>query len=387
MTVPAGATRAHGTVTGDDPRWSRVARAVADGTGILAGQRVMIALTDVAAMPATQAIVAACLARGAHPQVQLVDERFDRAALQIADKDQLAWVPEIEAYGMDWADVYVAVRGLVPPQPEIADVDPAKTAALRAAKGKISTLRWQRTEWTILRVPTPDWADYAGVPYETLVDELVAGCTRDWDTDRASWNRLARRLNGAQEVVITGPQTRLSFSLEGRRWIVFAGERNLPDGEMATAPLVDTVSGILHIEDPFVFAGQQVAGLTLTWDQGRLVDVVADEGQELARALVKTDVGSSRIGEFGVGLNPSLRRMTGDLFFDEKIEGTVHVALGRAYPDCGGTNQSALHWDIVKDLRARAGRPGGEVTIDGVPLIAAGEVCWDHEGAWPADSA
>lgn len=363
-------------MTETDPRWSEVAGSVAMGTRLAPGDRVMIALTDLEAYPAAEALVAACYAAGAYPQVQLVDERFDRALLRFGSDQQVAWVPEIEAHGMEWADVYVAVRGLVPPDPRARDHEPFRVAALRAAKGRVSTLRWQRTRWCLVRVPGPSWAAYVDVPLADLLDEFFASCTLDWQRLRQRWEELADRLSGARDVRIVAPGTELEFSVAGRSWLVFAGERNLPDGEIATAPLESSVTGTLAFEDPFVFAGQRVAGLSLTWEGGELTSVEADEGAALARALVRTDEGASRLGEFGIGLNPELTRLTQDLFFDEKVLGTVHVALGRAYPECGGTNYSALHWDVVKDLRARGGRPGGDVLVDGEPLLAQGVPRW-----------
>lgn len=365
----------------DDGRWRELGETIADGTRIGPGDRVMVAVTDVDAIATAEALVAVCHARGAHPQVQLVDERFDRAALREASLDELDRTPEIEAHGMQWADVYVAIRGMVPPAPTADDVPVERTAALRAAKGRISTLRWQQTRWCIVRVPTPAWAAYVGMPHGALVDELFAGCLQPWDERRTAWDRLCARLDEVDHIRVTGPGTDLSFSLADRRWVTFAGEQNLPDGEVATAPVEDTVSGTLRVPDPTVFAGTRVAGLELGFEEGRLVHVEAEEGAELVRALAATDDGASRLGEFGIGVNPDLTRMTQDLFFDEKILGTVHVALGRAYPQCGGTNVSQLHWDLVVDLRAHEGRPGGDVHADGQLLIERGQPRWHQR--WP----
>lgn len=373
------ATPAPGPTT--DDRWRELGRTIADGTQVGAGDRVMVALTDVDAVEAAEALVAVCHARGAHPQVQLVDERFDRAALLHAPLEELGRTPELEAHGMDWADVYVAVRGMVPPDPVQAEVPVERTTALRAAKGRISTLRWQQTRWCIVRVPTPAWAEYSGADHGELLDELFAGCIQPWADHRAAWDRLCAHLDTVDDVRITAPGTDLAFSLAGRRWITFAGEQNLPDGEVATAPVEDTVTGTLVVPGPAVFAGRRVAGVELGWEGGELVHVEADEGADLVRALTATDDGASRIGEFGIGVNPDLTRMTQDLFFDEKVLGTVHVALGRAYPQCGGTNQSQLHWDLVVDLRPDGSRPGGDVHVDGRPLVDRGQPRWGE--LWP----
>jgi aminopeptidase len=353
-------------------RWVELAEAIAEGTRITPGDRVMIALTDVEAFSATAAVVTAVFARGAYPQVQLVDERFDEAALAHASDDMLGQTPEVEAFGMEWADVYIAIRGQRPPRSTV--VPAAKVARLRTAKGRISSMRWEGTRWCIVRVPTPSWADWIGESHEKLLDEFMAASVRDWDSLRGDWETMAASLEGAEEVEIRGDRTELRFSVKGRRWVVFAGERNLPDGEVSTAPITSTVHGTIYFPGPVVFAGAQIEGLQLTWDAGRLVGIEAEVGESTARELATTDAGASAIGEFGIGVNDEISTMTGDLFFDEKILGTVHIALGRAYPECGGTNQSALHWDLVKDLRPTDSSAGGTLLVDGRPVIDRGRL-------------
>jgi len=358
-------------------RWREVARVVADGVAVTEGEIVGIFLTDHESFAAVEAFAAEVYRRGAHPHVILTDERLDRVALELSDAASLARVPVIEAESMRLSDVHVSFRGMVPPDRlDESDAFPAKLAAQRKAKGVISGLRWQETRWAIVRVPTLAWARYRGIDPDVLFDEFFAGCTLDWQHEREAWKELADRLNRTEVVRIVAPDTDLSLRVGGRTAVVFAGEANWPDGEVATAPLDHGVDGYITFADAFTFASATFSGLRLEFRDGAVVSVSAAEGEEVARALLDTDDGSRRVGELGIGLNPSMSRWTGDLLLDEKILGTVHIALGRAYPECGGTNRSSLHWDIVKDLRPGSAGGAGSIYFDGEPVILDGSPVW-----------
>ncbi|GHE35132.1 hypothetical protein GCM10017673_42370 [Streptosporangium violaceochromogenes] len=350
-----------------DPRWRDLARHIADSLRIGAGTTVSVLVTDVAAAPAVSALVAEAYARQALPQVLLGTEEFDRAAVAAASDELLRTPAPLLDLALHWAEAHVEFRALVPPpspQP-----DPRRLALLREAKGQTSTTRWRQTRWAVVRVPTAAWARHAGRPADDLTDEFFASSLSDWEALRPAWEALASRLATASRVRIVGPGTDLSLDVRGRAWRVFAGENNLPDGEIATAPHERGVEGHITFPETFWFGGVELSGLRLDFAAGEVVGVEATRGAAFARHLVATDAGSRRIGELGIGLNPHLRTLTGDLFFDEKVLGTVHVALGRAYPECGGTNASAIHWDIVKDLRGQ-----GALLVDDRPLIDAGSV-------------
>ena len=347
-------------------RWDELAVRVADGTRVAAGARVSVFLTSEEALPAADAFVDECYRRGALPQVVLSDERFDRHALRHASLDVLASPAPLEAWSMEWADVHVSFRGMAPPVDEPAD--PERLAAQRQGKGRVSTLRWQHTRWALVRVPTPGWSAMIGADHDTVLREFFDGCLADWAGYRDEWQRLADRLGPEQVAHIRSDDTDLSLPVGGRQWVVFAGENNFPDGELATAPIETAVEGHIAFPGRFWFAGAAIEDLRLEFTAGQVTRVDASEGAEVARRLLSMDAGAGRVGELGIGLNPSVRTMTGDLLIDEKILGTVHIALGRAYPECGGVNDSALHWDIVKDLRV----PSGHLSVGQVEIIRAG---------------
>ena len=173
-------------------------------------------------------------------------------------------------------------------------------------------------------------------------------------------------LNQGPPVRVVGKETDLRFSVQGRTWIVGDGKFNMPDGEIHTAPITSTIDGQIYFEYPGVLGGRLMHDIRLRWEKGRLVEATACTNQDYLQSIVRTDAGASLIGEFAFGTNPHVNRFTKDILIDEKIGGTVHIALGRSYPESGGDNQSAIHWDIVKDIRREgAVYVDGRVVLDG----------------------
>ncbi|MCR2793520.1 aminopeptidase [Microbacterium sp. zg.Y625] len=348
--------------------WRRITALVADGVRVASGDKVSVFFTDASALAAVAAFVDECWRRGAVPQVVATDERFDESALRWADATVLEQAPPLEAAAMRWCDVHVSFRAMTSP---VVDAEPTRIAALRHGRGIVSTLRWQETRWALVRTPTPEWAQATGQDADRLLAEWAASFDADWPEAEARMSALCAQLDQARTVVIEDSWGRLELPVAGRRWVAFSGSANWPDGEIATAPLERSVSGVIHFPGRFWFAGVEVCDLELEFEAGLVVRERATEGLEFVRNLLDTDAGARRVGELGIGTNAALTTMTGDLLIDEKVLGTVHIALGRAYPQCGGVNKSALHWDIVKDLRAA---PGGSLSADGTWLIRDGAV-------------
>jgi aminopeptidase len=360
--------------------WHAVAVAVANGLRIADGESVSVFLTDADSFPLVEAFCAEVYRRGAEPHIILADERIDRLALRFSTPEKLAHPSHLESVSLREADVHVSFRGMVPPSTLSESISTSdyseRLAAQRKAKGIISSLRWEYTRWAIVRVPTRQWAEFVGVDVDQLFEEFFDGCLLNWEAVLPGWKEIARRLDATEVVRVISADTDLSLRVAGRTAAVFAGEANWPDGEVATAPLNDGVAGFITFPEAFWFAGQRVKNLRLEFEHGTVRSISADDGEEVARALIATDSGAKRIGELGIGLNPLMKTMTGDLLLDEKILGSIHIALGRAYPENGGTNQSSLHWDIVKDLRPTSGGGAGSLFLDGEPLILEGRGLW-----------
>lgn len=353
-----------------DPRWTAVAETLVHySAAVQPGERVMIAMGEIESFPLARAVYEACVKARAYPQVQLLSEHLRHSLLRYGSPEQHSWLPEIEAQGMDWADVYFGLRGAYDLRLH-DDIPAAALAANQAALGKISTLRWRNTRWCLVRVPNAELARQAHTDLETIENMFFAACLMDYPAAARAWQRQAERLNGSETVRISaGAETELEFSVRGRQWRVFAGKINLPDGEIYTAPVNETLNGRIHFELPGLLGGKLVENIRLAWQNGCLVHASATSNEDFLRRILDTDAGSSRLGEFAFGMNPRLTRFCQDILYDEKIAGAVHLALGRAYPECGGRNQSSIHWDLVKDLRQ-----AGLVYIDGVPALTEGKL-------------
>jgi aminopeptidase len=351
--------------------WDTIVRLVADGVGMSAGDRVSVFVTDVSVMDAASALVEEGWRRGAVVQVIATDERFDASALKWAQSDTLAEAPPLEAAAMEWSNVHVSFRAMLNP---IVDADPERIAALRHGRGMVSTMRWKGTRWALVRVPTSAWANAMALDPEELMAEWTGSFTADWPEAGARMQSLCNKFASARTAVIEDEWGTLELGLQGRTWIPFSGNANWPDGEIATAPVEYDVSGRIRFPGVFSFGGVRVEDLEFELEEGLIVREGAADGLSFVRKLLNSDAGARRVGELGVGTNSALKQMTGDLLIDEKILGTVHIAPGRAYPETGGVNSSALHWDIVKDLRGTGGIPTGSFRIDDEWLIRDGVV-------------
>jgi aminopeptidase len=192
-------------------------------------------------------------------------------------------------------------------------------------------------------------------------EELSFGAvSADWPAMRDELLRRKVQFEAAREVRIVGPSTDLRLGVAGRTWIVDEGKHNMPGGEIFTGPIEDSVEGEVLYDFPAVYGGREVEGVRLRFQAGKVVDASARTGEAYLIAMLDADEGARRLGELGVGTNYGIQRFSKSVLFDEKIGGTVHLALGRSYDETGGTNQSAIHWDMVKDLRA-----DGEIHLDG----------------------
>jgi len=352
-----------------DPRWEKLGELlVTYSTKVQPGERVMIAMIEPETFPLVQAVYRAVIKAGAFPQVQFLSETLRRSLLRHGREEQINWVPEIEAYGMEWADVYIGLRG-AHNLFELQDIPAEVLAASQKAMGKISTLRWEKTRWCIIRVPNESFAQAAETDVETIMDMFFDSCFLDWEEEVKTWQAWAKKLNQGKEIRIAGKKTDLSFSVAGRNWVPYGGIANMPDGEIATAPVNGTENGVIYFEFPGVLGGRLVHDIVLVWEKGTLVRAESSTEQDFLRSILERDEGAKAIGEFAFGTNPKVTRFCNDILIDEKIGGTVHIALGRAYPECGGTNTSAIHWDIVKDTRKE-----GTVYLDGKAILENGKI-------------
>jgi aminopeptidase len=334
-------------------------------------QQVLVRSTTLA-QPLLIELQRAILQRGAWPYLRVElpgqTEGFYRHALdwQLDDFGDLALTEAKKANATLAIQAPENTRAL-------AGIDPERLARANRARQPIreQTLkkRWCTTLW-----PTQANAQQAGMSladFEAFVAKALfldqPDPVRSWGGLRAFHASLIERLAPAREIRIASERTDLTLSVKGRTWINSDGQRNMPSGEVFTGPIEDSANGTIHFDIPSSPAGVEVAGVTLRLVDGVVVEAHAERGDAYLQRALQTDDGARRLGEIGIGTNFGIDRPVGAILFDEKIGGTVHLALGRSYPETGGRNESALHWDLICDLRR-----GGQITADGALIQRAG---------------
>jgi aminopeptidase len=243
-----------------------------------------------------------------------------------------------------------------------ASIDSERLNTLQVAfRPAVERLFRGDVKWVGGQFPTPALAQEGGMATEEFEDFLYGACLLDWDVERDRMQRYADRFDAAEQVRIVGAETDLTLSIAGRTMMVDAGGANMPGGEFFTSPVEDSAEGVVAFtEFPAVYAGRELTGIRLRFEGGRVVDASAQAEEDFLVQTLDTDDGSRRLGELGIGCNPGITRHMKNTLFDEKIDGTVHFALGNGLPEVDGQNVSAIHWDIVKDLRG-----GGRIELDG----------------------
>jgi aminopeptidase len=355
-----------------DRRWSQLGEILVNySTRIRAGDRLLIAMREPETFPLTLAVYEHAVRAGAFPQVQFTSAYLERALLRYGNDELIARIPDLERSGLEWGDVSIGLRGARNPH-ELAGIPTERLAAHKRAQGAISALRNAQTRWVLVRVPNEAFAQEAGMSLDAAMEFFFDATLRDWEEESRRYRQIRDVFQAASQVRIVGRDTDLTFSTADRTYVVGDGHINIPDGEVYTAPVDKSAEGVITFEYPGVYAGQSIGGIHLEFRDGEVVAATADTGEEFLQQILAIDDGARRIGEFGVGVNFGIDRFVGDILFDEKIGGTIHLALGRAYAECGGTNQSALHWDLVKDLRSE-----GVIELDGRPVLENGRFLMD----------
>jgi aminopeptidase len=239
------------------------------------------------------------------------------------------------------------------------------SAERRALMKRASAPFFRRTmadeiPWVGCQYPTNAFAQEAGMPLAAFEDFFYGACLRDWDAESKSMHRLVARFDDADEVRIVGDETDLALSLRGRKGEVDDGHVNMPGGEFFYSPIEDSAEGTIYFDVPTELESAPVSGIRLTFRKGRVEEASAEQGEAELLAALDIDDGARFVGELGIGCNAGITRPMRNILYDEKMAGTVHLAVGASYPKVGGTNVSSLHWDLIKDLRE-----GGRIELDG----------------------
>jgi aminopeptidase len=354
-----------------DPRVARLAEvAVSYSTRVRPGDLVVVDAGPEAA-PLVRETYRRILAAGGYPYVRATLDGALEALLRDGNDAQLQWVSPARAAEVEQADVRIVFDAETNTR-TLTSIAPARQALSQRARRELGDRLFERAaagelRWLVTLYPTHAAAQDAGMSLAEYEEFVYRAGFLDRDDPVAEWiafgERLAtvaERLGGVRELRIVTEGTDLRLGVAGRTWIASRGQENFPDGEVFTGPVETEVEGTIRFTFPVAFQGRIVEDVELRFESGEVVEASARRGEEFLHEMIAMDDGARRVGEFAFGMNEAITEFTRNTLFDEKIGGTVHLALGRSYPETGGRNMSALHWDMVCDLRR-----GSEVYADG----------------------
>ncbi len=329
--------------------------------------------TTAEAEPLVTALYEEILRAGSYPDIRMIPDACTGLLFRYGKPNHFECITPLERARVRLTDAFIRIMASSNTR-ALSSVPPGKQAALVQTTRKLreSILR---KRWTLTLHPTKAYAQDAEMTLEEFEDFVYTALFADRRNPVAAWNalarkqeRLVRRLRGADKIRIVGSGTDLTLSVKGRAFINSAGTHNMPSGEIFTGPIESSAYGHIRYDYPVVHGGREIDGITLVFRKGVVVEASADKNEKFLKAMLDMDPGARRLGELGIGTNYDIQRFIKNILFDEKIGGTVHLALGQSYAETGGKNHSALHWDMIKDLRK-----GGAIYVDGKAIQKDGK--------------
>jgi len=362
----------------NDPRIERLADVLLNYClKLKKGQLVSMIGSDLAS-PLIKSLYKKALLIGAHPYTRIGIEGLEEIYFKNASDEQLRYVSPIRKFEIQKIDALVSIMSIYNSK-SLSGIDPRKQAVAQKANAPIMQLSMKRAargefSWVGCLFPTLSSAQDAGMSLSDYENFVFGACKVDRRDPVAEWKkvsrynaRLIKYLKGKKEIRIVAPDTDLRYNVKGRTWINCDGSNNFPDGEIFTAPIEDSADGHIRYTFPAVYGGREVENVHIEFKNGKAVGARAARGEDFLNAMLDTDKGARYLGEVAIGTNFAIKQFTKNTLFDEKIGGTVHMALGQSYPETGGKNRSGLHWDMVCDLRKN-----GELYADGELFFKSG---------------
>ena len=363
-----------------DPRVARLGELLIDySLSLQPGQLVRIDGATVAA-PLVTELYRYALRAGAYPRTRIEVEGLELVALTDADDEQLVFIAGVDRLEVEELDAIVTIWSDRNTR-ALTAADPGRVSRRIGSRRQLINRFWERIDadeasWVGTRFPTEAHAQDAEMSLPEYEEFVYGAChVRDDEDPVAHWRQVsvelgacARELEGVRELRIVGPDTDLRLGVEGRKWIAADGKLNMPDGEIFTSPVETETEGEIRFSFPAIFHGRGVEDVRLRFEGGRVVAAEAKTANDYLQSLLDMDEGARILGECAFGMNYEIDRFTRDILFDEKIGGTIHLALGASFKKVGGQNDSGLHWDMICDLR-----PDGEVYADGELVWKAGK--------------
>jgi aminopeptidase len=326
------------------------------------------------------------LLAGGRPSFQILPQSTEYIFFKEANEEQLLYVDPIADMVVNTYDCLIWVTSEDNTR-YLNTIEPSREALYQKGRSEIGRAMFERAasgelRWALTAFPSPGSAQDAEVSLEEFEDFVYRATFSDQDDPIKAWQDvrgyqegLIGWLLGKREVQIKGPNIDLSFSIEGRSFENCCGKENMPDGEIFTGPLESSAQGWVRFSFPAIFVGREVENVELTFEDGKVVKAVAGKNETFLNEILDTDAGSRYLGEFGIGTNRGIDLFTKKILFDEKIAGTIHLALGRGYPETGSRNESAIHWDMICDMRE-----GGRIYVDDELFYEAGDFMIDRPG-------
>jgi aminopeptidase len=347
-----------------DPRITKLADVLVNySCAVQPGEKLLLEAIDIPTAFTTE-IVRLTAEKGAHPLVLLKSNQVNRALMRVATEEQWNLMADVERLQMENVQCYIGARGNHNVS-ELSDVPAEKQKVFESTVWKRvhGEVRVPKTRWVVLRWPHPSMAQLAGMSTDAFEDFYFDVCTLNYARMADAMEKLKARMESTDKVRLKGPRdTDLEFSIKGIPAIPCAGRVNIPDGEVFTAPVRESVNGVIHYNAPTIYRGETHENIRFEFKNGKIIDATSTNTTKLNEVL-DADEGARYVGEFAIGVNPFINRPMKDILFDEKIAGSIHFTPGKAYDDAPNGNDSEIHWDIVMIQTPEYG--GGEIYFDG----------------------
>jgi aminopeptidase len=349
----------------NDPRIDRLADVLlGHSTRVKAGEKVLIECFDLPEPTLACVLVYKATERGAVPLVSVKQNRVLRELYRTGSAEQLRMIGQLELARMKQVQAYIGIRGTENVS-EMSDVPADKMELYQTHIWEPVHIRWRvpKTKWVVLRYPTASMAQLAGMSTAAFEDYFFRVCTVDYAAMAKAQRPLERLMRRTDRVKITGPGTELEFSIKGIGVVPCNGERNIPDGEVFTAPVRDSINGVITFNTPTLYQGVSFENIRFEFKSGKIVSASCPGDSARLNKILDADRGARYIGEWSIGCNPQVLHPMKDILFDEKIAGSIHLTPGNAYDEADNGNRSKVHWDLVLIQRPEYG--GGEIHFDG----------------------
>jgi aminopeptidase len=347
-----------------DPRLQTFAKNIIQySVNLQPGENILIELIGVKDPELGKCLIEEAYAAGGHPFIELRDPSVTRSLQLKGTQEQFTKWSEFELVRMRAMDAYVAVRS-GDNITELSDVPKDQMKLyLQHFQRPIFDQRINHTKWCVMRYPNASMAQLAGTSTEAFEDFYFRVCNLDYSKMSAAMDTLVELMNRTDKVRLVSPGTDLQFSILHIPAVKCSGLRNIPDGEVYTAPVKNSVNGVISYNAPTIYSGTSFENIKLRFVDGQIVEATSNDSQRL-NEILDTDEGARFIGEFAIGVNPHIKHPMKDILFDEKIDGSIHFTPGQAYEQADNTNRSSVHWDMVLIQRPEYG--GGEIYFDDV---------------------